>query len=356
MFVDEIFLSNFRNYEKGHAQLSRGVNIIYGENARGKTNLLESVFMLSAARSHRLSRESEMIRFGCESGKISASFFSRQRQNSGEITLFSKKKKQIKINKVPIEKTSELMGIFNTVMFCPEDLRLVKGAPKERRRMLDLGLCQLSRRYFYVLSQYVKALDQRNKLLKNAPDSKTLWVWDEKLAQYGAEVIWLRREYLLKLADAAVTVHADICGEALTLEYVCGGAVTEFLSCEAVREQLIADMQRLSEREKRAGMSLTGPHRDDFEIYIDGCEAKLFGSQGQQRTVALSLKMAEVAIVNEHTGEMPVLLLDDVMSELDGNRQEYILKRIKDIQVIITCTQPFEYENANVIYVEDVKR
>lgn len=356
MFVDEIFLTDFRNYEKGHVVFDRAVNIIYGENARGKTNILEAIFMLSSARSHRFSREIEMIRFGCDSAKISAEFFSRGRENTGEINLFSKKKKQIKINKVPIEKTSELMGIFNTVMFCPEDLRLVKGSPRDRRRMMDIGICQLSRKYFHALSQYVKALEQRNKLLKENPESKTLWVWNENLVQYGTEVIWFRKIYTDNLGKKAFNIHRDICGEELEIKYNCGAAVRDFSSKEEVTRQFCCDIQRLSEREKKAGISLTGPHRDDFEININGCEAKLYGSQGQQRTAALSMKMAEVGIIFEHTGEMPVLLLDDVMSELDKFRQEYILNNIKDMQVIITCTHPLEYESAKKIYIEDVKQ
>lgn len=297
-----------------------------------------------------------MIRFGCESAKISASFYSRGRENTGEIILFTNKKKQIKINKVPFEKTSELMGVFNAVMFCPEDLRLVKGSPKDRRRMMDIGICQLSRKYFHALSQYVKVLGQRNKLLRDNPESKTLWVWDEKLAQFGAEVIWFRKSYIDNLEKKAASVHKDICGESLELKYLCGTPVSDFSSKEEIRRQICCDIQKVREREKKLKTSLSGPHKDDFEIVINGCPAKLFGSQGQQRTAALSLKMAEVGIILEHTGEMPVLLLDDVMSELDDFRQEYLIRNIKDMQVIITCTSPLKYKNAKKIYVEDVKQ
>jgi len=356
MFVDEISLNDFRNYEKGYALFSRGLNVIYGGNARGKTNILEAVYLLSAARSHRLARENEMIRFGCRIAKITAKFSSRGRDNIGEISIFSDKKKQIKINKAPIDKTSELIGYLNAVMFCPEDLRLVKGSPKERRRMLDLGICQVSKRYFHSLSQYLKALDQRNRLLKENPDSKTLWVWDERLAEYGSDVIRFRKNYVDSLCERAAAVHHEICGETLEIRYKCGVSIEDFSDREIIKNQFCCDIKKNSDRERRFGISLTGPHRDDFDIVIDGREARLYGSQGQQRTAALSLKMGEVGLIRDNIGEPPVLLLDDVMSELDQSRQKYILENIKDIQVIITSTERLDFDGAEQIYVEDVKR
>lgn len=356
MFVDEIQLNDFRNYKNGFTKFSRGVNVIYGGNARGKTNVLEAIFLLSAARSHRFARENEMIRFGEKSAKITARFNSHGRDNISEISLFSDKKKQIKINKVPIDKTSDIMGFLNVVMFCPEDLRLVKGAPKERRRMMDLGICQVSKKYFHALSQYVKILEQRNRLLKECPESKTLWVWDEKLAQCGTEVIWFRKSYIDSLNLIASKIHNDICKEKLEIQYCCGVQIEDFSNKKAIMQQFICEIKRNCEREKRFGMSLVGPHRDDFNISINDKEARLYSSQGQQRTAALSLKMAEVSLIRDNIGEMPVLLLDDVMSELDLSRQSYILNNINDIQVVITCTTPLECKNAKKINVEDVKR
>lgn len=355
MFVDEILLNDFRNYEKGIVRFGRGVNVIYGDNARGKTNILEAVYFLSSARSHRLARENEMIRFGMKSAKITAKFNSRSRDNISEISLFSDKKKQIKINKVPIDKASELMGFLNVVMFCPEDLRLVKGSPRERRRMMDLGICQVSKKYFHALSHYIKILEQRNKLLKENPDSKTLWVWDDKLIESGSEVIWYRKSYLNSLSGKATAIHSDICSENLDIQYKCGVSIDCFSSREAVKDKFCCELKRNAEREKRFGISLVGPHRDDFNININGSEARVFGSQGQQRTCALSLKMAEVSLIRENIGEPPILLLDDVMSELDLSRQNYILTNIKDIQVIITSTTALDYKNAVKINVEDVK-
>ncbi|MDR0405492.1 MAG: DNA replication/repair protein RecF [Clostridiales bacterium] len=361
MYVDEIQLNDFRNYKDGYAAFSQGVNVIYGGNARGKTNILEAVYLLSSARSHRLSRENEMIRFGEKTARITAKFHSRGRDNIGEMTLFPDKKKQIKINRVPIGKTSGLMGFLNTVMFCPEDLRLVKGSPRERRRMMDLGICQLSKKYFHALSQYVKVLEQRNRLLKENPGSQSLWVWDEKLVQYGVEVMLHRKRYLATLGGEARNVHGGICGERLDVAYRCGAAIGDFDDREAAARQFLADLERCHGREQRFGMSLSGPHRDDFSIVIDDREARLYGSQGQQRTAALSLKMAEVSLLRDGTGETPVLLLDDVMSELDLSRQSYILNHIGGVQVIITCTAEPDraavfYENAKKINVEEVKR
>ncbi len=356
MFVDEISLNDFRNYEKGYISFTNGLNVIYGGNARGKTNILEAVFLLSAARSHRLARENEMIRFGCKSAKISAKFNSHGRDNLGEIMLFADKKKQIKINKTPIDKTSELIGALNAVMFCPEDLRLIKGSPRERRRMLDLGICQISKRYFHSLSQYIKVLEQRNRLLKENSESKSLWVWDEKLADFGSDVIRFRKKYIDNLYERACVVHSDICGEKLEIKYRCGVPIEDFEDKEKIKSQFCCELKKISPREKRFGLSLAGPHRDDFDIVINGKEARLYGSQGQQRTAALSLKMGEVGLIRDDIGEMPILLLDDVMSELDDLRQGYILSNIKGVQVIITSTTKFEHDGARQIYVEDVKR
>ena len=358
MFVEEIYLSNFRNYEKGYTKFSESINVIYGDNARGKTNILEAIYLLSTARSHRLAKEIEMIMFGKQNAKINAKFNSHKRDNIGEIMLFSDKKKQIKINKVPIDRASQLMGFLNVVMFCPEDLRLVKGAPKERRRMIDLGICQLRQKYFHSLSQYGKILEQRNKLLKDNPNSESLWVWNEKLVETGSNVIWFRNNYLNRLTQRAKEIHFDICKENLEIEYDCGVNITNFEDKASIISNFSLEINKNLEREKRFGISLTGPHRDDFKISINGKEARLFASQGQQRTAALSLKMAEVALIENDTGETPILLLDDVLSELDDSRQNYILQNIKGIQVIITCTHKDKFDiigEVNKINVEGVR-
>ena len=356
MFVDEIALKDFRSYEKGFVSFENGVNIIYGGNARGKTNILEAIFLLSYARSHRCAREGEMIRHGSSHAKVSAKFSSKGRSHTGEIILFADKKKQIKINKIPIDKTSELMGYLSVVMFCPEDLRLVKGSPRERRRMMDLCICQISKRYLNTLSGYLKILEQRNKLLKCNPDSNSLWVWDEKLAMHGSEVICLRKKFIDQINVYAARAHYEISGEKLEISYKCGAGVESFSSIDSIKEQFLKELSKVAEREKRFGISLAGPHRDDFEIFINSKEAKAFASQGQQRTAALSLKLAEVLLIKDTKKESPVLLLDDVLSELDGKRQSYIMQNISGMQVIITCTDLPQFGKAKIINVEDVRR
>ena len=273
-------------------------------------------------------------------------FTARGREFKGEMTIFRDKKRRVKINGVPVDKTSELMGFLSVVMFCPEDLRLVKGAPQGRRRMLDLAMCQVSKKYFFALSQYIKTLEQRNKLLRDDPDSKSMWVWNEKLAKIGSDITVMRGAFLDRLGGAAAEVCKDISGEELSLKYVCAAA--------ADYDEFIKIIEKNSARERKMGVSLVGPHRDDFDIFINGDPARLYGSQGQQRTAAIALKLAEVAVIKDRIGEMPVLLLDDVMSELDESRRKYVAGSIKNMQVIITCTSSEGINGNNIINVEDL--
>ena len=293
-----------------------------------------------------MARDVEMIRFGQDSAKIKTEFTARGRDFKGEMTIFRDKKRRVRINGIPVDKTSDLMGFLSVVMFCPDDLKLVKGSPQGRRRMLDLAMCQVSKKYFFALSQYIKTLEQRNKLLRDDPDSDSIWVWNEKLAKTGSDIIVMRNAFLERLGSSAAGVCKDISGETLTLKYVCGG--------EPVYEDFIKLIEKNAARERKMGISLVGPHRDDFDIFINDAPAKMYGSQGQQRTAAVALKLAEVAVIKDRTGEMPVLLLDDVMSELDTHRRKYIAGSIKDMQVIITCTSPEGVKGNNSVCVEDL--
>lgn len=358
MFVEQVYLSNFRNYEIGNVKFKDGTNVIYGANARGKTNILESIYIMSTSRSHRGSKEAEMIRFGQESAKIALKFYSHGRENKAEIDFFNDKKKRIKINGVVADKTSQLMGYLNTVIFCPENLKLVKGSPGVRRKMLDLGICQLRQKYFHSLSSYYKVLEQRNKLLKDNPESEMLWVWDEKLVECGTDIIWYRNSFIERLNEKIKKIIKEICDEDIDLVYDCGLEAENLKDKEDIKKSLEKELQKNIAREKKIGISLVGPHRDDFKIILNGKEAKFYASQGQQRTIALALKMAEVELIKDDMGETPVLLLDDVLSELDVNRREYVLNKIKNIQVIITCTEKDLFGNipdVNLINVEDIK-
>ena len=358
MFVEQVYLSDFRNYETGNVKFKDGTNVIYGANARGKTNILESIYIMSTSRSHRGSKEVEMIRFGQNSAKIAAKFHSHGRVNKAEIDFFNDKKKRIKINGVVADKTSQLMGYLNTVIFCPEDLKLVKGSPGIRRKMLDFGICQLRQKYFHSLSSYYKVLEQRNKLLRDNPESEMLWVWDEKLIECGTDIIWYRNSFIERLNEKIKKIIKEICEEDIDLLYDCGFEIEDLKNKENIKSSFENELKKSLPREKKFGMSLVGPHRDDFKILLNGKEAKLYASQGQQRTIALAIKMSEVELIKDDMGETPVLLLDDVLSELDVNRREYVLNKIKDIQVIITCTEKDLLGNipdVDLINVEDIK-
>lgn len=358
MFVEQVYLSNFRNYEIGNIKFKDGTNVIYGANARGKTNILESIYIMSTGRSHRGSKEAEMIRFGQDSAKIAVKFYSHSRENKAEIDFFNDKKKRIKINGVVADKTSQLMGYLNTVIFCPEDLKLVKGSPGVRRKMLDFGICQLRQKYFHSLSSYYKILEQRNKLLKDDPESEMLWIWDEKLVECGTDIIWYRNSFIERLNEKIKKIIKEICDETIDLVYDCGFKAENLKDKESTKKSFEEELQRNIPREKKLGMSLVGPHRDDFKIILNDKEAKFYASQGQQRTIALAIKMAEVELIKDDKEETPVLLLDDVLSELDVNRREYVLNKIKTIQVIITCTEKDLFGNipdVNLIDVEDIK-
>ena len=358
MFVEQVYLSNFRNYEIGNVKFKDGTNVIYGANARGKTNILETIYIMSTGRSHRGSKESEMIRFGQGSSKIAIRFYAHSRENKAEINFFKDKKKLIKINGVAADKTSQLIGHLNTVIFCPEDLKLVKGSPGVRRKMLDLGICQLRQKYFHSLSSYYKVLEQRNKLLKDEPESEMLWVWDEKLTECGTDVIWYRNSFIERLNEKIKKIIKEICEEDIDLIYDCGFQAENLRDKDIIKKNFENELKKNVEREKKFGISLVGPHRDDFKILLNGKEAKLYASQGQQRTIALAIKMAEVELIKDDMGETPVLLLDDVLSELDESRREYVLNKIKNIQVIITCTEKDLFgniPNVNLINVESIK-
>lgn len=357
MFVEKIKLLGFRNYDSAEIKFENGTNVIYGPNAMGKTNILEAICVMSTNRSHRGAKESEMIKFDRENAIISMNFHSYGKNNQSEIKFFSDKKRQIRINGVYATKASEIIGQINTVVFCPEDLNLVKGSPKERRKMLDMGISQLRQKYFYSLSSYYKVLEQRNKLLKDNPNSDMLWVWNEKLAQSGKDIIWYRKSFMDRLDKKVKYVMNEISGESVELKYNCGFFIEDFENKDKIEKAFLEELIKNEEREKRMGMSLIGPHRDDFNIFINEKEAKSFASQGQQRTVALAIKMGEVKLIKDDTGQTPVLLLDDVLSEIDEKRRNYVLNNINNIQVIITCTEKNFFgnmKNVNLINIKDV--
>lgn len=359
MFVEHIKLLNFRNYQFGEASFVNGANVIYGRNALGKTNVLEAIYLLATSKSHRQAKERELIQFDKETSKISIDFFAYGRKNKGDIILSSNKKKQFVKNLMPVTKTSELMGFLNVVMFCPEDLRLVKGSPRDRRRMMDISICQLRKKYFKALLNYNKVLEQKNNLLRENPQSEQLWVWNDQLSQFGSYIAFTRQNYINNLQSYVQKYHFDISNEKIETKYISGISqyIKESLSQQEYFEIMQKEIEKNIGKERKQGQSLVGPHRDDFCCVINEKEARLYGSQGQQRTIALCLKLAEVDLIRADAGEPPVLLLDDALSELDENRQEYILKNFNDLQTIITCTHQERLEkihDVNLIRVEDI--
>ena len=334
MIIKSIELKNFRNYEELNLNLDGGTNILYGDNAQGKTNILESIYVSGTTKSHKGSRDKEMIRFGENEAHIRTMVEKNQMSYQIDMHLKKNRSKGIAINGVPIRKASELFGVLNMVFFSPEDLNIIKNGPSERRRFLDSEICQLDKIYLSDLTKYNKVLNQRNKLLKDMvfhPDlENTLSVWDMQLISYGRRIISRRRRFVEELNEIVRGIHESISGgrEQLTLTYE-----------PDIEEAFFEDeLNRAKEKDRKYCSTSVGPHRDDISFFIGDIDIRKFGSQGQQRTSALSLKLSEIELVKRCIHDTPVLLLDDVLSELDSNRQNYLLNSIGDIQTIITCT------------------
>lgn len=334
MIIKSIELQNFRNYEDLNISFDEGTNIFYGDNAQGKTNILEAAYLSGTTKSHKCSKDKEMIRFGEQEAHIRTVVVKKDKEYQIDMHLKNNRSKGIAINKVPIKKASELFGILNMVFFSPEDLNIIKNGPVERRRFLDSELCQLDKIYLSDLTTYNKILNQRNKLLKDMvyrPDLKdTLSVWDMQLVETGRKIIRRRKQFVDELNEIVHDIHYRISGEKEDL----------LLQYEPSIEDIFFEDElfRVKERDMRQCMTSVGPHRDDLLFSIGEVDIRKFGSQGQQRTSALSLKLSEIELVKRSIHDTPVLLLDDVLSELDSNRQNYLLNSIHDTQTLITCT------------------
>ena len=334
MIIKSIELQNFRNYEDLNISFDEGTNIFYGDNAQGKTNILEAAYLSGTTKSHKCSKDKEMIRFGEQESHIRTVVVKKDKEYQIDMHLKNNRSKGIAINKVPIKKASELFGILNMVFFSPEDLNIIKNGPAERRRFLDSELCQLDKIYLSDLTTYNKILNQRNKLLKDMvyrPDLKdTLPIWDMQLVETGRKIIRRRKQFVDELNEIVHDIHYRISGEKedLLLQYE-----------PSIEDIFFEDeLSRVKERDMRQCMTSVGPHRDDLLFSIGEVDIRKFGSQGQQRTSALSLKLSEIELVKRSIHDTPVLLLDDVLSELDSNRQNYLLNSIHDTQTLITCT------------------
>lgn len=365
MHLENIELQNFRNYDLVDLSFSPSINVLIGENAQGKTNLIESIYFLAMSRSHRTARDRELIRWNSEFAKVHGKLKKRSHSVPMEIIL-SKRGKIAKLNYLEQKKLSNYIGQLNVILFAPEDLSLVKGSPSIRRKFIDMELGQMNKIYLHHLSQYQQILKQRNQFLKHAKyqpkfDQIYLDVLTEQLAAEGAQVLFHRFKFVKQLNIWSKKVQSDISNdkEELEIRYKTISEITEELTVEEIFNELKKQYESSQKQEIDQGTTTIGPHRDDLIFYVNGRNVQTYGSQGQQRTTALSLKLAEIELMNEVTGEYPILLLDDVLSELDDTRQTHLLDSIQNkVQTFITTTsldgvQMELLNNPLIFYVKD---
>lgn len=341
MIIKSLELADFRNYESLKINFDKGTNILYGDNAQGKTNILEAIYVSSTTKSHKGSKDKEIVNFNKEEAHIRTYLLKNDDEIRVDMHLRKNKSKGIAIDGQKIKKAAELLGLLNVVFFSPEDLGIIKNGPSERRRFADMELCQLDNFYLYNLNHYNKIINQRNKLLKDMyfnPELKeTLNIWDSQLISFGSKIIERREQFASQISEIIYDIHKKLSGgkEELVIKYEPDISIEDFEK----------SMRMNQERDIRLKQTSIGPHRDDFSFIVNGIDIRKYGSQGQQRTAALSLKLSEIELVKKISKDTPVLLLDDVLSELDSNRQNYLLNSIGDIQTIITCTGLDEFIN-----------
>lgn len=344
MKVKSLKLKNFRNYDLLQLDFDQSTNIFYGNNAQGKTNVLEAVYLSGTTKSHRGTKDRDMIQFGKDESHIETVVDKKGMTYQIDMHLKKNSPKGIAINKVPIHRASELFGIINIVFFSPEDLNIIKNGPAERRRFIDIELSQLDKIYLNHLSNYNRIVNQRNHLLKELKDNskkesllQTLDIWEIQLVQYGNEIIRRRNEFINQINEIISDIHRKLTGGKEEIR-----VIYEPSNGKMTLEQAL---KRNKEKDMRMRSTSVGPHRDDICFMIGDLDIRRFGSQGQQKTAALSLKLSEIELVKQIIHDTPVLLLDDVLSELDKYRQNYLLESIHDIQTLITCTGVDEFVN-----------
>lgn len=341
MIIKKLELADYRNYNGLWLEFDAGTNILYGDNAQGKTNILEAIYLAATTKSHRGSKDKEIISFGKEESHIRTYLEKEGVGTRVDMHIRKVGSKGIAIDGQKIKKAAELLGLCNVVFFSPEDLSIIKNGPAERRRFVDMELCQLDSFYLYNLNHYNKIVNQRNKLLKDMymnPELKdTLMIWDSQLVSFGSKIIERRKLFVEQLNEIINEIHKKLSGgkEDLKIAYEPDVEIEEYEK----------KLRYLQDKDIRLKQTSVGPHRDDFSFLNKGIDIRKYGSQGQQRTAALSLKLSEIELVKKIAKDTPILLLDDVLSELDSNRQNYLLNSIGDIQTIITCTGLEEFVN-----------
>ena len=361
MKVKSLHFENFRNLKDNIIIPSERVNVIYGENANGKTNLLEALWLFCGGHSFRGAKENEMISFDKDFFRLRIEFESGEREQTAEI-LYDMNKKTIKINEVEKNSSSYLTEVFSAVVFSPEHLSLIKQGPTVRRRFLDAAICQQRIRYASLLSQYNRIINQRNALLKDINKNRdlkdTLIIWDDSLSVVGAQIIKERFDYIRQMRETAKSYHRGISGgkEELDIICQCTAKAEESDSIEIIRDKLKNAFLSARHEDYHTGYTSVGPHRDDLEIKINGISARRFGSQGQQRSAVLSMKLSEAELLYRKNDERPVILLDDVLSELDNSRQDFLLNKVENYQVFVTCCEESNKEQlqkGKVFYVNN---
>lgn len=354
---------NYRNLENGFIKPCEGVNVIYGENAQGKTNLLEALWLFCGGHSFRGSKDNELVAFEKKYAILKSSFYSFEREQNAEIKIVSGRK-EVKINDVPKKSSSALIEKYNAVVFSPEHLTLIKRGPSLRRNFIDSAICREKLKNAIIISKYNKTLNQRNSLLKDiikhSELKETLEIWDDALCLLGASIIFQRIKFLKQLTEFAGEYHKGISQNSETLEFsYCSNAeITPEDEEKEIAKKLKKTIIKCRSEDFNTGCTNVGPHRDDIDIIINSKKAKVFASQGQQRSAVLSMKLAEAEILTKKTGEKPIILLDDVLSELDNSRQEFLLNKIEDYQVFITCCEKSNKEqlkNGKIFKVENGK-
>lgn len=361
MIIKELRFENYRNLENNTILPAADVNVIYGENAQGKTNLLEAIWLFCGGHSFRGSKENEMIAFDQKYFRLGIVFDSGEREQSADIA-FSQNRKQIWINGVERNSSSYLTEVFSAVVFSPEHLNLIKRGPSVRRRFIDAAICQHRIRYATLLSKYQQIINQRNALLKDIRKhselKEMLSIWDDSLTEVGARIMKERYDYLKKLREPAKSYHLGISAEkeSLDIAYLSTSKTEENDDVNTIREKLREAFRTAQKEDQYTGYTSVGPHRDDLDFTINGISVRRFGSQGQQRSAVLSLKLSEAELLYEKNGERPVILLDDVLSELDNSRQDFLLNKVESYQVFVTCCEQSNKEqliNGKVFCIEN---
>lgn len=351
MIIESVTLKNFRNYKSDRISFQDGLNVIVGKNATGKTNLLESVYLCAVGRAARTPRDKELILWGEQLSHVKLTVKRRFSTRTVDIYIDQKNKKKIAVDGIPISKIGELMGVLNVVYFSPDEMKLIKDSPDERRRFLDISLSQQSKTYFYTLVKYNKILAQRNKLLKNgAGAAQTLNIWDVQLAAEAAKLYMKRKAFVERLKEYAKRKHTILTAGKEDLSLALESFSDANTEAEAAQE-LLEKLKLAREKDLTLQYTSQGAHRDDLKISASGIDLRKFGSQGQQRAATLSLKLAEIDTFEEETAERPVVLLDDVLSELDPQRRASLLAALGGVQTLLTCTEFYESVAANKIYI-----